>query len=209
MTQILESIEVRWFLSADDRNVPSLERLFDTAEDVESRSDFYAPTGREDLGVKARVSAGAPARIETKYRTASLGSREITAGVVGSIERWSKISLEVAEAERSPIEQAWRKIGKRRRRRKIAIIDDHTKEIGADDRVDVGCSAELTKLEFKIGNKVESEWTFGFEAFSTHAAELEAVLVASVHHVLGDTAAFLLEAASSRGYPAWLTERFW
>lgn len=206
---ILESLEARWFVSPDDATTRELESLFEHVTAQPRRVDFYAPTGRDDLGVKARTTDAAPSKLETKYRQAQLGPKPLVPGVEANLERWNKISLEVTHESRRSIETSWRRIEKVRRLRKFAFEAGGVRPIDTGEQVPVGCGAELTRLSFKIGDGMEVAWTFGFEAFGNHSSESEDALFATAHFLFGEAAPFTLEAGTSRGYPAWLAERFW
>ena len=73
--EILESLEVRWFLPPGASVGPVLESWFGPTQDEGKRIDHYLRTGRSDLNLKARLEEGKPAKVETKYLVGSLGAK--------------------------------------------------------------------------------------------------------------------------------------
>jgi hypothetical protein len=94
---ILESLELRWFLAAGTPTTGTLPTGFGSTGAEKPRVDHYLVTGRPDLGFKARLVANDPARVETKYLVGSLGVVTIGPGLTGELQRWTKLSLEVED----------------------------------------------------------------------------------------------------------------
>ena len=94
--EVLDSIEVRWVIDDVDGQRARLVKAWCAGVPAEGvREDRYLMTGRDDLGFKARVESGKPAKVETKYLIGSLGATRLHERVVGVVERWRKLSLEL------------------------------------------------------------------------------------------------------------------
>ena len=66
--EILESLEVRWFLPPGASVGAMLENWFGPTQDEGKRIDHYLRTGRSDLNLKARLEEGKPAKVELGRR---------------------------------------------------------------------------------------------------------------------------------------------
>lgn len=185
----IDSVEVRWFFSGDDPRVEAFTARFKAlrATRDDPREDRYRRTGRDDLGVKVRDASGKQAKLETKTRTAALGTVTLVDGVVGVMERWRKAGerVDVTEATR---EGEWVATRKRRSRLVLPFEDD-----------DLVCAVEWTRVDVER----ERWWTFGVEATDVEGAPSE-VLRRACAAVIEDALAVSLGAESSMGYPAWI-----
>src|SRR5882724_12110012 len=76
-----ESVEVRWFLPNDERVISAVHAWFKAVPAERERRDDYLNTGRDDLGFKARDIEKQPAKLETKYLIGSLNAVQFAPGV--------------------------------------------------------------------------------------------------------------------------------
>jgi hypothetical protein len=199
--EILDSLEVRWFVEHGSHE--ELAKWFaDVPPETDSREDYYLVTGLNDVGVKARLVGGKPAKLETKLRLGALNDVELLAAVVGHVERWRKLSLDAGDPglRRSG---EWIKVGKERRLRKLRWLDGVVDEVAPRDRPAMGCGFELTRLS--VGTR--TEWTLGFEAFGATTQLLSILMACARHALAGRPPPAGLCAGTSAGYPAWLQFR--
>ncbi len=202
---ILESLEVRWFLHADHQTTKDWRKWYETTSAEGKRVDHYLSTQREDLGFKARLLEGQPAKVETKHLLGSLGAVQLAFGAVGTIERWRKLSLTLDDA-RLQRDGSWLAVEKDRRLRKYAFVAGGVAEVDAGSKPETGCGVELTQLRFHRGGRAAVEWTLGFEAFGPEPLLL-GVLLATCRAVFSAQALPLeLRDDWSRSYPAWLKQ---
>src|SRR5262245_42172451 len=96
---ILESLEVRWFLPASTPALAALDKWFASTPDQGERVDHYLATGRRDLNFKARIAKAQPAKVETKFLVGSLGVIELAPNVSGELQRWTKLSLSLNDPD--------------------------------------------------------------------------------------------------------------
>ena len=204
--QIVDSLEMRWFLSTDSFTAAALDRWFAQTPSEPSRVDHYLSTGRSDLSVKARLVIGQPARVETKYLVGSLGLVEVLPAVTGALQRWRKLSVELDDPALQR-EGSWLTVEKDRRLRKYAVSMEPVAaavEVVHTDRPPVGCNVELTKVHDSSSTDGRHEWTFGFEAFGPPSRLLE-VFGTAVHTV--GSALPELSSACTASYAKWLLLR--
>ncbi|MBX3187513.1 MAG: hypothetical protein KF819_10885 [Labilithrix sp.] len=196
---IFESLEARWFF--DDAPPAAVAWLGDAPSEG-ARVDRYLKTGRFDLGVKARGAAGRPVMFETKYRLGSLDGIALAEGVVGSLERWRKLSI----ATDDPLLEkhgAWLAVAKDRRARRYAWRDGVVTRAG-DERLDAGCAVELTRLDFEIDGVARVAWTFGLEAFGPSEGLLDVLMDVSRAVFVG--AGMSLSGERAASYAAWVEQ---
>src|SRR5262245_37725001 len=98
--QLVDSLEVRWFLADADPALAIVQRWFSSVEPEPHRIDNYLLTGRSDLGIKTRSVHNEPTKLETKYLAGSLGLIELAPGVRGNLERWRKLSSTLEDSRR-------------------------------------------------------------------------------------------------------------
>ncbi len=192
---LIDSLEVRWFLADDDPRVEALSARFaviDVLRD-EPREDRYRRTGRDDLGVKVRGASGRQPKLETKTRTAALGTVTLVDGVVGVVERWRKEGERV-DAERATREGEWVLTRKRRSRLVLGFADDDEGGV---------CAAEWARVEVEAA----TWWTFGVEATGEGAGVYDAMRRVC-EEVIAE-GAVTLGPESSMGYPAWIEREVW
>src|SRR5262245_34547929 len=205
---ILDSLEVRWFLPADSKASAMLETWFKSAAEDGARTDHYLATGRHDLGFKARIAADQPVKVETKYLLGSLGVVEPAPEMFGELQRWTKLSLELDDP-RLQRAGAWLAVMKKRRLRKYAVTLTSAAaatEVPFTARPDVGCGVELTRLEY-TNNAIKCvEWTFGLEAFGPKPQLLH-VLQTVCRTIGGGSALPELRAEWTASYPSWLLSK--
>jgi hypothetical protein len=196
---IFDSVEVRWFIDDDDL-ARAATAIFAGAPPEGRREDRYLVTGRNDIGVKARVEVGKPAKLETKYLLESLGATRLHDRFTGVVERWRKLSLEMADPtlEKNGM---WVRVKKSRQLRRFEWTGDGVRPALAG-RFAAGCLVELTALEVDIEKRHERSLTLGFEAFGPENLLVE-ILSRTATAAL-DTAPFALDAKSSASYPSWL-----
>src|SRR5262245_45459323 len=165
---ILESLELRWFLPDDTPTTGALQAWFGTTVAEESRTDHYLITGRSDLGFKARLVANQPAKVETKYLVGSLGMIAARPRVTGELQRWTKLSMQF-EDQALKRDGEWLAVDKTRYLRKFAVdagsAPPTAREVSVSDRPGAGCGVELTRLDFAVAGIRARTWTFGFEVF--------------------------------------------
>jgi hypothetical protein len=203
--EILESLEARWFMRPEESAAAALQKWFASTPDEGERADHYLTTDRNDLSFKARLAAGKPTKVETKYLIGSLGVVDLAPQMTGELQRWTKLSLALSDPE---LQQhgAWLEVKKTRQLRKFAVSMTPVlvaKEVAADAFVPIGCGVELTRLEYQIADTPRTEWTFGLEAFGTKARLVE-VLWATVESVTAQAGLPALRAAWTSSYASWL-----
>ena len=206
--EILESLEVRWFLQSHSSVEAALAKWFGSTRDEGDRVDQYLATGRSDLSFKARLATGKPAKVETKYLVGSLGSVDLAPGMSGDLERWTKLSLALTDPELQQ-QGVWLALTKKRQLRKFAVALSPAAaatEVSADAFPAIGCGVELTRLDYSIEGKAAVEWTFGLEAFGPKAQLLE-VLQATVRAITAQAGLPELPAARSASYATWLLSK--
>jgi len=205
---ILESLEVRWFLPPDSKTSAALDAWFKSTPEEGTRIDHYLATGRDDLGFKARIAADQPTKVETKYLLGSLGVVELAPEISGELQRWTKLSLELDDPKLRR-DGTWLSVTKKRRLRKYAVALMPTAgatEVAIKDRPGVGCGVELTKLEYTTNAKDCVEWTFGLEAFGPKTQLLD-VLQAVCRAITSESTLPELRAEWTASYASWLLPR--
>jgi hypothetical protein len=205
---ILDSLELRWFLPADTAVTAQLQNWFSATEDEGQRVDHYLALGRPDLSFKARLTDRQPAKLEAKYLVGSLGNVRVAAAMCGELQRWSKLSLAHEDAK---LQQhgTWLALQKKRQLRKFSVDlggTSTTKEVATSDHPQAGCGVELTRLEYTIDDVRSVEWTFGFEAFGP-VARLLGVLQAAVHAATAQRGLPPLGAERTASYASWLMSK--
>jgi len=204
---ILDSLEVRWFLAEDHPTAVAARDWFASIASEGRRVDHYLLTERDDLGFKARVVENQPAKVETKYLLGSLGGVHLARGVVGDLERWRKLSLALEDAGLQR-HGSWLAIEKDRRLRKFAFDNGSVSEVPVSSRPDAGCGIELTQLRFRPGDGAAAAvaCTLGLEAFGPEATLLDG-LQATCRIVFGAGSKLVLDGECSMSYPQWLRTR--
>jgi len=205
---LLDSLEVRWFLPDKHPTLGVAQEWFALTKPEANRIDDYLITGRDDLGFKARVVENLPTMIETKYLVGSLGAVEFVPGVVGKLERWRKLSLELDDAKLKK-DGTWLSVEKERRLRKYAFNNGLASEVSAKTRPDAGCGIELTKLVCRLDGSADAyvAWTLGLEAFGPDVALLR-VLEATCSATHRDGFPLEVDGACSMGYAEWVRSTF-
>jgi hypothetical protein len=204
--EILESLEVRWFLPPGASVGTTLEGWFGSTEDEGKRIDHYLATGRSDLNFKARLEEGKPAKVETKYLVGSLGAVDLATKISGELQRWTKLSLSLNDPKLKQ-HGVWLEVTKRRQLRKYAITmtpAPGVKEVSVSDYPAIGCGVELTRLDYAIDGTTHVEWTFGLEAFGPKSQLLD-VMQATIRAIspgLPD-----LPAGWTASYATWLLSK--
>jgi hypothetical protein len=198
-SKLLESVEARWFFDPVDERVRSLEVRCEGLTPEPPREDRYIVTGRDDVGVKIRVTDDAPARMEMKLRIGALGPVALGSEVEGEIERWRKLSIEVDAAAVCAMDDAI-VIRKIRRASTYAVDERGVRAVRAGDRHARACSVEWTRLE--RGGEVIA-FTLAFEAAGASPADLLGTLQSRAVFVLRARPMPGIGAASSQGYAAW------
>jgi hypothetical protein len=173
--EILESLEVRWFLPPGVSVAAMLESWFGPTQDEGKRIDHYLTTGRSDLNLKARLEEGKPAKVETKYLVGSLGAIDLATNISGELQRWTKLSLSLNDPKLKQ-HGVWLEVTKRRQLRKYKITmtpAPEVNEVSISDYPAIGCGVELTRLDYAIDGATHVEWTFGLEAFGPKSQLLD------------------------------------
>ncbi|WP_437936215.1 hypothetical protein [Sorangium sp. So ce341] len=201
---LYESFEVRWFLPVDDARVQRLTSWFSGASSSEPpRTDRYLRVQRADLGIKMR---GGAASLETKFRRCAFGPIHFSPTVLGELERWTKLSHRSTDADDGG--RGWTTLRKERRVRVLGLSSGRVAEATGGRIPGAGCAVELTRVDLVDGNGngAPAAWTLGLEAFGPEETLLEA-LYGVGRAVFAEQPDLTLEAADSKGYPAWLAER--
>ena len=203
--EILESLEVRWFMKQEQSAAAALQKWFASTPDEGERADHYLATDRNDLSFKARLSAGKPAKVETKYLVGSLGVVDLAPHMIGELQHWTKLSLALNDPKLKQ-HGAWLEVKKTRQLRKFDVSTAPAllaKEVAADAFVPIGCGVELTRLEYQIADTPRIEWTFGLEAFGPKTQLLE-VLRATVESIKAQAGLPPLRPSQTLSYASWL-----
>jgi hypothetical protein len=133
---------------------------------------------------------------------------ELAPEMVGELQRWTKLSLEIDDAKLQRA-GAWLTVMKKRRLRKYAVTLTSAAaaaEVPITECPDVGCGVELTRLEY-TNNAIKCvEWTFGLEAFGPKAQLLH-VLQAVCRAIASGSALPELCAGWTASYPNWLLSK--
>ncbi|XXX75116.1 hypothetical protein WMF30_46420 [Sorangium sp. So ce134] len=201
---LCESFEVRWFLPAGDARVQRLTPWFSRASAEAPRTDRYLRVHRADLGIKERGGGGA-ASLETKFRVCAFGPIHFAPTVLGELERWTKLSHRSTDADDGG--RGWTTLRKERRVRVFGLGSGRVVEATGGRLPGAGCAVELTRVDLVDGKgkAAPAAWTLGLEAFGPEEMLLEA-LYGVGRAVFAELPDLRLEAADSRGYPAWLAE---
>jgi hypothetical protein len=210
--EIFESMEARWFFD-DEASAAAARAWFAGVEPEGWRVDRYLITDRADLGFKARLTKGRPAKVETKYLVGSLGAVALAerGRVVGSLERWRKLSLDLDDPSLQK-QGTWLALEKDRRLRKYAWEASAVRRVESGDpslrlegaaSPDAGCGVELTELRFDLGGARRVAWTFGLEAFGPPGSLLD-VFMSAAREIFASASGVTLPARLSESYPRWL-----
>ncbi len=200
---ILDSVEVRWFLAEDAPGLAAARAWFARVSPEPRRTDEYLLTGRGDVGFKARRIDGDPVKLETKYRLEELGPLSVGRGVVGHAERWRKLSLS-AEDPKLRAQGAWRALEKKRWLCRYAFEGGAVREVAGKERLPVGCGLELTELRWQSqAGEPRVDWTLALEAFG-EGAQLSEVIQAAYRAASEAGLTVELGPELSQSYPAWL-----
>lgn len=200
---ILSTVEARWFIEdISGRNAAAARSWFAGVSPEGAREDRYLVTGREDIGFKARVQEGRPAKIETKYLLGSLGPAMLHERFVGNVERWCKLSLDASDPA---LEQRgeWMNVTKVRRTRHFAYEGGVVKSVTNGAPVDAGCLVELTELDVRASSGSRRALTVGLEAFGPTERLLD-VLLRVCEHALEAAKDLRLGFEHTSNYPGWL-----
>lgn len=202
----LESVEVRWFFAPEHPVVEELRQWFGHVEieHDDRRDHYYFDQRRPDLNAKDRTGGSNPPKLEFKYRVGSLGPTPFAAGVIGDLERWAKLSLQLDNDTIAafPLSVS---VQKARRLRKFEYSHGEVTEVATDKRIGAGCGVEFTTIEASRHAQVEQAVTFGLEAFGPVAL---LTLQASARALFQERPALELGAANSGCYSSWLIKRF-
>ena len=118
--EILDSIEVRWYLPPGASAEGELKEWFRSTKDEGKRIDDYLATGRTDLSFKARREEGKPLKVDTKYLIGSLGVVDMAPKISGELQRWTKLSLQLNDPELKK-SGTWLAVTKTRQLRKYEV----------------------------------------------------------------------------------------
>ena len=199
---ILNSIEVRWFLDDASAEARSARAWFRDVAPQGKREDHYLLTGRNDVGFKARIEEGRPAKLETKFLLGSLGPALLHERFVGRIERWRKLSLSAIDPELEANGE-WIRLTKTRRLRKLAFEDGIVRPVDVTENPAAGCGVEMTELAFEIDGASRRAVTVGLDAFGPESMLLE-VLLRTCTVAFESSTGLQLGFAQSESYPTWL-----
>jgi hypothetical protein len=202
--ELLDSLEVRWFLEPESPTAAALSRWFGATEPEGKRTDHYLLTGRDDFGFKARIQENQPVKVEAKYLVGSHGAVQVAPDESGKLEHWRKISLALDDP-RLKQQGSWLPIDKRRLLRKFAFERGTASEVPGNSFPDAGCNIELTELRYQAlaSGKSRLLWTFGFEAFGPETRLLD-VLQAACRAALDKGLKLDVSEHLSMSYPEWL-----
>lgn len=191
---MIPTAEVRWFVEGA---LPEAARRWfqalapDAAAEA-PRTDRYAPTEAEDLGVKVRQG-----KLEAKGRTEALGlERWGRAG--GHVETWRKWSYVLA-ADARPT--GWIPVEKKRWLARYRIEGSAVERAAGEiPQGGEGVNVELTAV--KAGSRMW--WSVCLESSGPDEAARLGALRRVAAHVFDGGAPTGLAARASMGYPAWL-----
>jgi len=180
-TPMIESLELRWFLSG---SVPdAAKRWFEALGpdvELESRTDRYLiPTESDDLGLKVREG-----RVEAKQRTGREEER-CWGHAEACPEAWRKWTLGLAT--HASLTPGWVDVSKTRRQRWV-------------QRDGAGCALELA--EVVLDGAVW--WSICLEASGGTPGSRQLVFQEAAARWLGRSGAPALPVGAAFGYPAWL-----
>ncbi|MBD2044004.1 hypothetical protein [Microcoleus sp. FACHB-672] len=168
----------------------------------EEREDLYLyAAGYEYLNIKLREE-----RLEVKWRQAELGELSFRNAGKGKAEKWLKWICGSPPAQSLiatiPIEtREWVRVKKSRTQRQFQVLSDESIiSVPVDADINQGCTVELTQLIVKG----EAWWSLAFEAFGEDE-NLIATLHKVVEWVAKSYSGLSVQAASSSGYPKWLS----
>ena len=194
--------EVRWFRPGP---VPAAAvRWFDARmpcpDDAATRTDHYLHPAGPGLNVKLREG-----RVEVKRRDGPGRQAGFGEGVTGCVERWRKWTWPLQrddEGDDPALPGAWWvAVTKRRRRQGFTLVEGAVTARPPDDEAaaERGCDLELTQ----VTTAAVPWWSLCLEAYGPEE-KLAATLHAVAEAVFAADAPPGLDAAHSKGYPAWL-----
>jgi hypothetical protein len=196
MTVSLVTDEVRWFRpgGAPDAVLAWFAGLPGPAGD-ERRVDEYLELPQiASLGIKLRRGLLEVKRLRLAHGEAAWR------GFAGRPARWEKWSFRLTEDDGAA--RTWTPVEKWRRQRTLRVGGDGAvAPVAPGERVDRGCSVEVTRLDVRATRW----WSLGFEA-TGEEADLRRTLDHAVDYVAGTGPPFELAAADSLDYPAWLSK---
>ncbi|BAY63308.1 hypothetical protein NIES22_33940 [Calothrix brevissima NIES-22] len=202
---MLISNELRWFYPG---NLPENIQLWfqqncliDPLKSPEVREDVYLYSpGCDYLGIKLRQG-----RLEVKWRQAELGVLDFGELVTGKAEKWGKWLCEDSQGDSfqpgmvlaNPV---WVNVHKVRYSQLFQVFADFSvKTVAKNERIDNGCSVEITNLTVREN----AWWSLAFEAFGEDSRILDN-LKATANHVFQTYQNSQLAIAHSYAYPHWL-----
>jgi len=201
----LESVEVRWFLEPSDPCVAPINAWLgqvpiDTKE--LERADYYFRTATPAIGVKYRTSKKG-ARFETKYLVGALPGVTLGGQIVGDIERWNKVSVDVTNDPRAAGDERWVTVFKERRIQKFHHSAEGARKAAPEEYPAAGCGLEWTRLKVEHDGTRREVWTMGLEAFGPPEVLLDA-LQTTLRVALREVPDLRLGRERSLSYPTWL-----
>jgi hypothetical protein len=205
---LLESLEVRWFFVSSHPTVAEVRDWFESVPVLhDGRRDFYYfDPHRPDLNAKERTGEDGTPKLEFKYRVGELGSTQLLPGVSGTLERWTKVSVELTSRAISSDARCV-EVSKERRLRKFEFVAGTCAEVAAKERPQAGCTVECTELTAARAGLVKRACSFGLEAFGPAPVSLGG-LEGTLRLLAVERPDLRLEAAQSLSYSGWLTREF-
>ncbi len=196
---MIRTVETRWF----HRTQPfPVSEFFNVANQLKSRTDWYAFPCDERSGIKTREG-----NFEVKLRVRELGT-ETFGAAIGRVEEWVKWSVAFPEDDNPPKEHlgstGWISVEKIRNLRVFEVNGNTVREIHdwVTNCPDNGCQFEWTEL---LVNDMQC-WTVGFEAFGIHD-QLHQNLTSVVNHVFSAAKQLTrFKDINSFAYPKWLQQ---
>ncbi len=202
---MLISNELRWFypgsIPEDMEHWFKQNCLFDSLQSPEEREDVYLYSPECDyLGIKLRQG-----RLEVKWRQSELGVVRFGDSIEGKAEKWGKWLCEDSTKESFQTKTvvsspSWVSVQKVRYSQLYQIVPEFPPQpVSANQRIDNGCSVELTRLLIREN----AWWSLAFEA-SGEEARLMDNLQKTASWIFNSYRGSKLLAADSFAYPSWL-----
>jgi hypothetical protein len=166
----------------------------------EEREDVYLYSPSDFLGIKLRQG-----RLEVKWRKSELGIIRFGDSVEGKAEKWGKWLCEDSAKESfQPTTVAntpsWVSVQKVRYSQLYQIVSEFPPQpVSANERIDNGCSVELTRLLIREN----PWWSLAFEASGEEACLMDN-LQKTASWIFNTYHWSKLLAADSFAYPSWL-----
>jgi hypothetical protein len=175
--RVLPSVEIRWFFSKQPLDLETWFRRAFRISAPETRTDHYMHVPEVSwAGIKMRrYEDQRKINLEFKMLHEVLEDPASTGVFAGPAERWSKWTQEIDSdppSYKAAAGGTWVDVEKVRLLAKVALDGNRATDVEPDTKPDAGCNLEYTTLEADG----QPWWTFGFEAFASPKAQVDARL---------------------------------